>query len=82
MSLQTPAGLEQSVDNLRAMIAELVGRVERLSSDLAALRAAYNSHSHTLTATASATTTGTDSLGGSITATTSVTVSATAGTPV
>ena len=77
MSLQTPAGLEQSVDNLRGMIADLVGRVERLSADLAALRAAYSAHSHTLTATA--TTTGTDSMSGAITATTTVTV--TAGTP-
>lgn len=83
MSLQTPAGLEMSVENLRGIVADLVGQMERMRNEMAALKAAYGGHSHTITATTAASTTGTAPAGGgAITATTTATTAATASPPV
>jgi hypothetical protein len=81
MSLQTPAGLEQSVENLRLSLGSAIRDLESLKGRLAALEAAFNGHRHTLSITATATTTGTDSVGGNINATTTVSATGTAGTP-
>lgn len=51
MSLQTPEGLERSIENLQRLIAQLVGDVERLKAEVADLKTRYNGHYHSGTST-------------------------------
>lgn len=49
MSLTTPAGLEQSLENLRSTLADLVGRADKTNDRLARLEAVLSSHTHDYT---------------------------------